>query len=42
MIRETDCPREAIIGSYNTLIRYKEYVFFNGNIIVAFRDKTEK
>jgi hypothetical protein len=42
MIRETDCPREAIIGSYNKLVRYKEYIFFNGTIIVSFREKTEK
>ena len=32
-----DNPKEAITKSFNNLVRYKNYIFFNGRVIVAFK-----
>jgi len=34
---KTNNPREAIIESYTKPISYKNYILFNGQVIVCFR-----
>jgi hypothetical protein len=32
-----DTPKEAITDSFHKLVRYKNYIFFNGRVIVTFK-----
>ena len=32
-----DNPKQAITESFDKLVRYKNYIFFRGRVIVAFK-----
>jgi len=42
MIEKVNNPKDALIQSYNKPVAYKDYILYNGVVIVRWRKQSEK